>query len=89
MRGKPLAERLGEGGQEADRVGHDAEMGEIEDRRVLVGVDGHDQVGALDADAMLDRARDAGGDIELGTDGLAGLADPAAWACRARKISSS
>ena len=32
-------------------------------------------VGSLDTDAMLDRTRNAGGDIELRPDGLAGLAD--------------
>ncbi len=56
VRGKALAERLGERRQQADRVRDDADMGEIEDRRVLVGVDGDDHVRALDADAMLDRA---------------------------------
>ena len=62
-------------GSNLHRVADDAEMGEVEDRRVLVGVDRDDQVGALDADAMLDGAGDAGGDVELRPDGLAGLAD--------------
>src|ERR1019366_208652 len=50
-------------------------MREIEDRRVWIGVDGDDQVGALHPDAMLDRARDPGGDVKFRTDRLAGLAD--------------
>jgi len=53
----------------------DAHMGEFEDRRVPVRVDGDDQVGTLNADAMLDRAGNARGDVELWPNGLAGLAD--------------
>ncbi len=41
-------------------------MGEFEIGAFLSGVDGDDEVGALDADAMLDRAGDAGGNKSLG-----------------------
>src|SRR5208282_2520845 len=61
----PLAECLGQRRQEPDRIGHDADMGEIENGCVLVGVDGKDQIGALDADAVLDGARYARRDIKF------------------------
>ncbi len=70
---EPLAERLRQRGQKANRVRDDADMREVEDRRVAVGVDGDDQIGALDADAVLDGAGDAGREIELRPDRLAGL----------------
>ena len=75
MRGDARAERFGQRRQEADGVDGNREMREIEDRRVAVGVDGDDEIGAFDADAMLDRAGNAGCDIELRPDRLAGLAD--------------
>ena len=56
-------------------VADDAEVAEVEDRRVRVLVDGDDRAGALHADLVLDRARDAERDVELRRDGLAGLAD--------------
>src|SRR5208283_3007008 len=70
-----LAERLGQSGQQTDRVCYDSDMSEIENRRVLVGVDRKDHVRAFDADPVLDRAGDAGGDVEFGPDRLAGLTD--------------
>src|SRR5271165_3779399 len=75
MRGDAGGERFRQRGQEADRVCRDSIVGEVQDRRVAVGVDGEDEVGALDADAVLDRPGNAGGDIELRPDRLAGLAD--------------
>jgi len=56
MGGDARAERLGQRGQHADGVGRDREMRDVEDRRVAIGVDRDDEVRALDADAMLDRA---------------------------------
>ena len=50
-------------------------MGEVEDRRVLVGVNRQDHIGAFDPDAVLNGAGYPGRDIKLGTNGLAGLAD--------------
>ncbi len=56
-------------------ITHDAEVGELEDRSVLVLVDGEDVLRRLHADLVLDRARHAESDVELRGDGLAGLAD--------------
>src|SRR3954453_23608282 len=56
-------------------IADDAEVGELEGRGVGVLVDRHDVVGALHAHLVLDRAGDAGGQIELGRHRLAGLAD--------------
>src|SRR5438309_7750922 len=56
-------------------VADDAEIAELEDRRVRVLVDRDDRAGALHADLVLDRAGDAERDVELRRDGLAGLAD--------------
>src|SRR5512147_1443933 len=47
---------------------------DIEDGRVGVFIDGHDYFRRLHAGHMLDRAGDAAGDVQFGTDGLAGLA---------------
>src|SRR4051794_38132653 len=66
---------LGELGHDLVEVADDAEVGELEDRRVGVLVDRHDVLGALHADLVLDRARDAGRQVELRRDRLAGLAD--------------
>src|SRR4051794_23063244 len=66
---------LGELGHDLVEVADDAEVGELEDRRVGVLVDRHDVLGALHADLVLDSARDPGGEVELRRDGLARLAD--------------
>src|SRR5512147_2522042 len=52
-----------------DTVGRDVENG-----RIGVLVDGNDNFRRLHARDMLDRAGDAAGDVQLGTDGLPGLA---------------
>ena len=57
------------------QVADDAEVGELEDRGVRVLVDGHDVLGALHADLVLDRAGDARREVELRRHGLARLAD--------------
>ena len=62
-------------GQDREEVADDAEVDELEDRRLLVLVDGDDRLGGLHAGPVLDRAGDAGRDVELGRDLLAGLAD--------------
>src|SRR6185436_7160551 len=49
--------------------------GDAEDRRLRVLVDRDDDLAVLHAGQVLDRARDAGGDVELRRDDLAGLAD--------------
>src|SRR3954467_8699356 len=66
---------LGELGQDLVQVAHDAEVGELEDRSVRVLVDRDDVLRGLHADLVLDRSGDAGGQVELRRDGLAGLAD--------------
>src|SRR5262245_35422862 len=58
-----------------EEVRDQADIGDLEDRRLLVLVDGHDDLRVLHSGQMLDRAGDADGDIELGRHDLAGLAD--------------
>src|SRR3954471_11105811 len=67
--------RVGELGQDLVEVPDDAEVGELEDRRVRVLVDRDDVLGVLHADLVLDRAGDAGRQVQLRRDRLAGLAD--------------
>src|SRR4051795_11783327 len=67
--------RVGELGQDLVEVPDDAEVGELEDRRVRVLVDRDDVLGVLHADLVLDRARDPGREVQLRRDRLAGLAD--------------
>ena len=52
MRRQGLAEGFGQLRQQPDRVGDHADVGEIEDGCVLVGVDGDDQICALDPDPI-------------------------------------
>src|SRR4051794_29797712 len=66
---------LGQLGDDLVQVAHDAEVGELEDRGVRVLVDRDDVLGALHADLVLDRARDAGREVQLRRHRLAGLAD--------------
>ena len=51
------------------------DVGELEDGRPQVAVDGHDPVAPLHAGHVVGRAREAQGQVELGRDGLARLAD--------------
>src|SRR5260370_39628847 len=66
---------LGELRQDGERVADDAQVGNREDGRVLIFVDGDDVLGTLHAREMLDRAADADGDVERWLDGPAGLPD--------------
>src|SRR5687767_9459818 len=66
---------LGQLGQDLVQVADDPEVAELEDRRVRVLVDRDDVLRGLHADLVLDRAGDAGREVELGRDGLAGLPD--------------
>src|SRR3954470_7695458 len=66
---------LGELGDDLVEVAHDAEVGELEDRGVRVLVDRHDVLRGLHADLVLDGARDAGREVQLRRDRLAGLPD--------------
>ena len=56
-------------------IADDAVGGNAEDGRIGVLVDRDDDVGRLHAGQVLDGAGDAARDVELGADGLAGLAD--------------
>src|SRR3954447_16435183 len=66
---------LGQLGHDLVEVADDPEVGELEDRGVGVLVDRHDVLRGLHPDLVLDRAGDAGGEIQLGRHGLARLAD--------------
>ena len=68
-------ERLDQLGQHLVDVAHDAEVGDTEDRRLLVLVDGDDVLGALHADQVLGRTRDAAGHVDRRLHDLAGLTD--------------
>ena len=61
--------------QHLEQVADQAVIGDLEDRRLLVLVDGDDDLAVLHAGEVLDGARDADGDVELRRDDLAGLAD--------------
>src|SRR4051794_15531701 len=61
--------------QDLVQIAHDPEVGELEDRRVLVLVDRDDVLARLHADLVLDRAGDARREVQLRRDRLAGLAD--------------
>ena len=58
-----------------EQVGDQADIGNLEDRRVLVLVDRDDGLGILHPGKVLDRTRDTDRDIDLGSDDLARLAD--------------
>src|SRR5271167_1581457 len=60
-----LGELRGELGQRRVKIGDQAVVGDLEDRRLLVLVDGDDDLGVLHAGQMLDRPRYADRDIEL------------------------
>src|SRR3954466_5213503 len=66
---------LGGGRGDLEQVADDAEVGQLEDRRLRVLVDGDDGLGRLHAGPVLDRAGDADRHVQLRRDGLAGLAD--------------
>src|SRR5918992_835280 len=67
--------RVGELGEDLVEITHDAEIGELEDRRVRVLVDRDDVLRVLHADLVLDGAGDARRQVQLRGDGLAGLSD--------------
>jgi hypothetical protein len=66
---------LDEAGDGVLPLGDEAVVGDLEDRGLLVLVDRDDDLRALHAGEVLDRAGDGDGDVELGGDDLAGLAD--------------
>src|SRR4029453_18135839 len=62
-------------GPDLEQIGHDPEIGDLEDRRLRVLVDRHDDLRSPHAGEVLDGARHAEAEIELGRDRPAGLAD--------------
>jgi hypothetical protein len=56
-------------------VRDEPDVGDLEDRRVGVAVDRDDRACVFDSGDVLDRARDADRDVELGRDDLARLPD--------------
>ena len=56
-----------------EQIGHEADVRDLEDRRLRVLVDRDDRARVLDARDVLDRAGDADGDVELRRDDLARL----------------
>src|ERR1700751_5840670 len=82
---------LGELRDDLEQVTDHTEVGQLENRRLGVLVDHHDGLGRLHPGPVLDRAGDAYRQVQLGRDGLAGLADlelvwvPAGVGHRARR----
>src|SRR5689334_8817298 len=67
-------DRLGQLRRDLEQVADDAEVGDLEDRRLFVLVHRDDRLGRLHARAVLDRAGDAQRDVQLRRHGLARLA---------------
>src|SRR5690348_4630475 len=68
-------ERFGEGGHDFEDVADDAVIGNFENGRVGILVDGNDGARAFHSNDMLNCAADAQSEIEFWRDGLAGAAD--------------
>jgi hypothetical protein len=66
---------VGQLGDDLEQVGDEPVVRDLEDRRVGVLVDRDDDLAVLHAGEVLDRSRDADGDVELRRDDLAGLPD--------------
>src|SRR5687767_8516889 len=60
-----LSEFLGQGRNHFERIPDDAVRGDLEDGRVRILVDGHDDLRGRHARQMLDRAGDGDRDIEV------------------------
>src|SRR6266478_2314015 len=67
--------RLLELGQGLKQIGNQAVIGDAENGRAFVLVDGNDDFGILHACKMLDRTGNSDCDVELGRHHLSGLAD--------------
>src|ERR1700690_3852911 len=70
-----LGELRGKFRQRRIKIRDQAVIGDLEDWRLLVLVDGDDDLRILHAGEMLDRAGDADRDVKLRCNNLAGLAD--------------
>src|SRR5207253_11451207 len=69
------SELFGQLRHDLEQIADQADVRDLEDRRLLVLVDGDDRLGILHPGKMLDRARNADRDIDFGRDNLAGLPD--------------
>src|SRR5258705_6058421 len=67
-------DRLGQLRRDLEQVTDDAQVGNLEDRRLFVLVHRDDRLRRLHAGAVLDRTGDAQRDVQLRRHGLAGLA---------------
>src|SRR5205085_473889 len=63
-------EGLGELRKQGEQIADQSVVGDGEDRGLRVGVDGDDDLAFLHASKVLDRARDAAGDVEVRSDDL-------------------
>src|SRR5690349_8149631 len=70
-----LADRARERGDDLEHVADYTVVGDLEDRRLLVLVDGDDGLRGAHPREMLDRAGDADSDVELRAHLASGLAD--------------
>src|SRR3546814_4551643 len=73
-RGCGSAQFLLQLGNRHEEVGHEAVFGNLEDRRLLVLVDGDDDLRILHAGEMLDGSGDTDGHVEVGSPHFPGLA---------------
>src|SRR5439155_8938520 len=65
-----LPDLVGQFRDDVKQIADDSVVGHLEDRRVLVLVDRDDDFRRAHPRQVLDRARDADGDVERGADGL-------------------
>src|SRR3569623_1824822 len=79
VQAKPVAgdpsKLLGQFRHDLEQIADQADVRDLEDRCVLVLIDGDDRLGILHSGEVLDRARNADRDIDVRCDDLAGLAD--------------
>src|SRR5207245_792203 len=68
-------DRPREGGDDLEEVADHADVGDAENGRVGILVDGHDVLGAFHADDVLDGAGNPAGDVQFRIDGDAAAAD--------------
>src|SRR5215472_13508676 len=69
----PGFDRLGQPGEDLERIAYDPQIGHLQNRRIAILVDRDDHLRALHADGVLHGAGDTGSDVHAWPDGLAGL----------------
>src|SRR5690349_19537044 len=67
-----LADLLGQHRDGFEEVTDDAVIGDVEDRRFGIFIDGHDRARVLHSDQVLDRAGDSEGHVKFRRDRLSG-----------------